>query len=577
MRAHLRLPIQDANGNIQPGSVVQVMQNGISALLNDPLYPDDSSSTNLSNPFTSTDGNVDFYLDVPQRVDLVITAPGQAPATYPDIDVNEPVTAGLALTFPGLGTSSTQVGNLASATQNQAVALGDSAGASAVAATAVGQDAQANGAQSTAVGQDAWAEVPQTVALGASANATGTGAIAVGTDALASGTSAVAEGVNAAAGGPGAVALGSSASASGLNSAAIGAGASAPADNQIVLGTAASTVIVPGTLSATLQASAALTPTSVKTGPYTAATGDLVLVSTSGGNVTITLPTIPADKVQIGVKQVVLGTGNHVTVNAGGTDRFNVAGGASSITLTRVFQTVILQYQLSSGLWLVTGTDPASPIDTTATDIQPNGTQAAGATLMVADAGHVHPLQQRIPSDNALIAYNADPLLMSGNSLAVAGAVYLFKIPVRMTLLMTNLVINTQTAGSGTSTQSFAGLYTSAGSLLTSSSDIGTIVAGTAGFKTLPLTTPQTVTPSSTGGFVWAALLFNLTTAQPTLRGFAGAPGGLGITVMNLGLINTNFAACVNPNTGATSLAATLTLSSNSSGGNAVAWWVGVS
>ncbi len=96
-----------------------------------------------------------------------------------------------------------------------------------------------------------------------------------------------------------------------------------------------------------------LTPTAVKTSSYTAAAGDLVPVDTTSGNVTITLPTAPADKSQIAIKHVIRGGTNAVTIATGGSDVFNKASGSASGTLTLVNQAVTLQYKSSGAIWYV--------------------------------------------------------------------------------------------------------------------------------------------------------------------------------------------------------------------------------
>src|SRR5580698_8064459 len=73
-----------------------------------------------------------------------------------------------------------------------------------------------------------------------------------------------------------------------------------------------------------------LTPTTVKTSAYSAVVGDFVPVSTASGNVTVTLPTAPANKSQVGIMQVACAGSNAVTVACGGSDVFNVAAGATS-------------------------------------------------------------------------------------------------------------------------------------------------------------------------------------------------------------------------------------------------------
>jgi hypothetical protein len=212
-------------------------------------------------------------------------------------------------------------------------------------------------------------------------------------------------------------------------------------------------------------------------------------------------------------------------------------------------------------------------LDSTATDIQPDGVQAAGSTGKYADAGHVHPAGGNwLPGDNGFQAVNWAPHLMNGNTVTVAGNLYVLKVPVRSPFTATNLVVNVQTGGTGASTQSFAGLYNSSGTLLTGSSDVGSLVTAT-GFVTLPLTTPQSLTPSGVGGFVWAALVFNLATTQPNLRGLP-SPGSTGATIVNLNTTN----ATAGTGIGGTSITAlaNITPASINKGGNTTAYWIGV-
>ena len=100
-----------------------------------------------------------------------------------------------------------------------------------------------------------------------------------------------------------------------------------------------------------------LTPTAVKTSAYNAVVGDFIPVDTTSGSVTVTLPTAPADGSVIGVKQVIRGSTNTVTIAAGGSDVFNKAGGATSATLTVVNASVLLQYKNSSAIWYVVSDD----------------------------------------------------------------------------------------------------------------------------------------------------------------------------------------------------------------------------
>jgi hypothetical protein len=104
-------------------------------------------------------------------------------------------------------------------------------------------------------------------------------------------------------------------------------------------------------------AAKAVTPTAVKTANYTASAGDFVPVDCTSGSVTVTLPTAPADKTRVGVKLIAVSGANTVTIARGGTDVFNKAGGSTSLSLSLLNQSLMLQYAASSGIWYVQSTD----------------------------------------------------------------------------------------------------------------------------------------------------------------------------------------------------------------------------
>lgn len=106
-----------------------------------------------------------------------------------------------------------------------------------------------------------------------------------------------------------------------------------------------------------------LAPTAVKTSAYTATAGDFVPCDVSAGGFTVTLPTAPADKTQVEVKIVKQATAaNTLTLATGGTDVFNVTGGATALALTALFEANTLQYKASTGIWYVLSTDtPVAP------------------------------------------------------------------------------------------------------------------------------------------------------------------------------------------------------------------------
>lgn len=108
-----------------------------------------------------------------------------------------------------------------------------------------------------------------------------------------------------------------------------------------------------------------LTPTGTKTAAYTASPGDFVPCDTNSvGAFTVTLPAAPAGLTAIGIKMIKQSGTNAVTIAAGGSDVFNVAGGATSLTLNLLFQGVLLQYRSSGAIWYVFSDDlPLGALD----------------------------------------------------------------------------------------------------------------------------------------------------------------------------------------------------------------------
>jgi hypothetical protein len=160
-------------------------------------------------------------------------------------------------------------------------------------------------------------------------------------------------------------------------------------------------------------------------------------------------------------------------------------------------------------------------VDSTAANILTDGSQAAGGNNKWADSGHVHPIANGTwvasSGSSGWLGWNHDPAYGSGGGLAVAGTVYLQRLNFYQATTITNLWYWLSTLGAGANTnQSFVGLYSSSGSLLTGSSDVLNKfnASGTTGPTQCPLTTPQSFTA---GQFCWAACLFNLGTTSPTL------------------------------------------------------------
>jgi hypothetical protein len=229
-----------------------------------------------------------------------------------------------------------------------------------------------------------------------------------------------------------------------------------------------------------------------------------------------------------------------------------------------MLQDVDLQY--------VNGVLTSARLDSVAADIQPDGVQAAGTTGRIPDAGHVHSAAgQWLPSDNGLLAASGPLDAATGTVTLVAGTLYLTKIPARVPGTWSSVWWGLNANGSGASTGTFTGLYSSAGTLLTGSADIGTLLtSGAVKGAQCALTTPQAVTA---GTFAWAAILVNLAVTQPALYRGPGQNCG----AMNMGLVAATFRFAVN-GTGLTSLPGSITPASNQSGASgAFALWAGVS
>lgn len=92
MRAHYSRALTDDAGNLIPGCVVRLVTSGTTASIGDTVFVNDTTSDTLTNPFTTVDGNVDFYLDSQARIRLGITRPepGSSEFFVDGVDVLSP-------------------------------------------------------------------------------------------------------------------------------------------------------------------------------------------------------------------------------------------------------------------------------------------------------------------------------------------------------------------------------------------------------------------------------------------------------------------------------------------------------
>lgn len=115
-----------------------------------------------------------------------------------------------------------------------------------------------------------------------------------------------------------------------------------------------------------------------------------------------------------------------------------------------------------------------------------------------------------VPEDYGWISWAYDPLkAAAGVAPVAAGYNSLTLLPIRKRALITNVIMDVVIAGSGlTSGECFAGLFDSAGNILSPTPDQSTAWAST-GLKVMALTTAQPVQP----GLYYSGIFYNGTTA----------------------------------------------------------------
>ncbi len=107
-----------------------------------------------------------------------------------------------------------------------------------------------------------------------------------------------------------------------------------------------------------------MTVTAVKTANYTASPNEIVPVDSTSTSPTITFPTAPPDRTRVAVKHVVRPGTNVVNLALGGSDKFNIVGGATTGSLTLLNQGGLFQYVASTSVWIAISTDmPLSQLD----------------------------------------------------------------------------------------------------------------------------------------------------------------------------------------------------------------------
>lgn len=158
------------------------------------------------------------------------------------------------------------------------------------------------------------------------------------------------------------------------------------------------------------------------------------------------------------------------------------------------------------------------------------------------------------PADNNLLMGTWDPGASPANTQLTAGVLYLVRLTAREALTVSRLWWNVFLAGAGASRGTFSGIYDSTGALVASSSDIGSSLTST-GPVAATLARSYTM---YRGQFVWAAIVCNLATTQPSLSKGTG-----GDTIAEAGNVPVTQARFATNGAGLTALPAGITPSHN--------------
>jgi Pectate lyase superfamily protein len=171
------------------------------------------------------------------------------------------------------------------------------------------------------------------------------------------------------------------------------------------------------------------------------------------------------------------------------------------------------------------------------------------------------------PADQNLIAWSFDQATANATAAPSLGVVRLCRVEIRQATTITNVLMSIPaTSGSGlTTSENFAGLYSSSGTLLSATAD-QTTNWGSTGLKTMALTSAQAVAP----GVYYVGFVANAGTSAPSfLVGSTQAA-----SVLNAGLTAATARYATN-GTGVTTLPASITMSGVTTSGTS--YWVAVS
>jgi hypothetical protein len=205
-----------------------------------------------------------------------------------------------------------------------------------------------------------------------------------------------------------------------------------------------------------------------------------------------------------------------------------------------------------------------------------NGTTTFAGPLTVAGVNAQAALSEVTPGNVALKGWSFPAYLASASAGAtvVPGTMYLAPVNLTAGVAISNIYFSVNTGAAAIKTGSnFAGIYSSAGSLVATTADLAAVIGTNTGYITAALT--GTYTPTVSGQY-WVGAFFNAATTEPILRGLQN---GAATTTATFAAGPTATAAqypwAINTTSNATVMPASITPGSNTLTG-AFVWWCGV-
>lgn len=241
-----------------------------------------------------------------------------------------------------------------------------------------------------------------------------------------------------------------------------------------------------------------------------------------------------------------------ITGAGGDLDRIKAAGGvlvlnfhqivsASPADTSQILQsdfTAIIDAIASKGIpvltmgelmrYALTSSSSGAAVDSVSIPKRAAAVGTPGASALAAPADHAHPRTTWEAADHGLLTWLADPALCQNSQTPASGAgvLQLVRLHLPVAATVSSVCLYVSTAGSGlTSGQCWAGLYSTAGALLSAVSADQSTAWASVGLKSMALATPQ----SCAAGDYYVGWFANGTTLPAFLRAVGSSAGNAGL------------------------------------------------